>query len=102
MTQHKPNLVGRILGLALMCLGIFLFHIWFRTLVVTQGFELGRVRREVQKLESELASIKSEKSRLMGPQSLEQWVQTFREAGIEFERPQDAQLKYISPEGNQP
>ena len=102
MTQHKPSLVGRILALALMCLGIFLFHIWFRTLVVTQGFELGRMRREVQKLESDLASLKAEKSRLMGPQSLEQWVKTFRDAGIEFERPLDAQLKYISPEGSKP
>lgn len=76
------------------CVSFFIFHIWFRTVALTTGYEVGNSRKEIRALESELAQLKVERVRLMGPESLQKWVQDMKERGIVFEAPTASQLIY--------
>lgn len=80
--------------LVLICVLFFVFHIWFRTLALTTGYEVGTLRRDFRDLESELAILKVEKVKLMGPESLQKLVQEMKYRGVNFESPEASQLIY--------
>ncbi|MBS1983997.1 MAG: hypothetical protein JST16_07470 [Bdellovibrionales bacterium] len=86
----------RVSLLVLMCTFFFLFHIWMRTLSVTTGYEVGALRRDVLKLESDLSRERVDQNRLMGPESLQRLVADFAEQGSVFRAPQSAQLIYAT------
>jgi hypothetical protein len=94
--QVKNSL--RVLGFAGMCVVFFIFHIWMRTLVLTKGYEVGERRHEVADLESQYMALKVERSRLMGPGSLEKVVKRFEERGIVFRAPLPDEIHYIRVE----
>ena len=79
---------------AVLCVLFFIFHIWFRTVALTTGYEVGHLRGRIRQLESELAQLKVERVKLMGPESLQQLVLDMKAKGIVFEAPQASQLVY--------
>lgn len=83
-----------VILLVVICVSFFIFHIWFRTVALTTGYEVGNARKEIRILESEWAQLKVEKVKLMGPESLQKWVLDMKERGIVFEAPQSSQLIY--------
>jgi hypothetical protein len=94
--QVKNSL--RVLGFAGMCVVFFVFHIWMRTLVLTEGYEVGERRHELADLESQYMALKVERNRLMGPGSLEKVVTRFAEKGVVFRAPHPDEIHYIRVE----
>lgn len=92
----------KILLLAVFSVTAFLFHIWFRTKVLTAGYLVGSLRKEISQLESQIVSLGVEKNRVMGPDQLERLVSYYDERGIKLESPQKAQMIYLSREGLNP
>lgn len=87
----------KVLGFTGMAVVFFLFHIWFRTWVVTKGYEVGQHREDIARLESELMRAKIERSRVMGPDNLERWAKHLQATGTAFGAPQPHQLIYLNP-----
>ncbi len=82
-----------------MCVVFFLFHIWCRTLVLTKGYEVAELRSEIQKLESESATLKVQKNRLKSSTNLERIAREFSDGGDVFKNPESKQIFYIQPMG---
>lgn len=80
--------------LAALAIGFFVFHVWFRTYALTEGFAVAEKRRELSKLESEVIEARLRKNRVMGPQSLKRLTQAYRYNGIIFEAPEAKQVFY--------
>ena len=95
LTQHQRNSL-KVLGFAVMCVGFFLAHTWFRTIVVRKGYELGEQRKELSALDSEWVALKVRQNRLMGPANLERLVSDFAQQGEVFENPHPSQLIYVN------
>ena len=90
----KPHLVLRVMAFVFLCVGFFLFHTYTRTLVVTQGYEWGRLKAENDRLDSEIVALKVERDRRLGHQNLEALVEQLKARGIEFRPPTSEQLVY--------
>lgn len=85
----------KVLGLALICVLAFLFHIWFRTLVVTQGFEVGRLQKQLITAESQLALATVERNQMLSSHELDRWAQLFRAQGQDLDAPKAHQIIYL-------
>lgn len=94
--QHKPEV--RIVMFAGMCVFFFLAHIGVRTKVVTQGYAIAGVRKDIARLESERAELKVARSRLRSPVVLEKLTQDLRARGKVFGPPENKQLIYLNRE----
>ncbi len=92
----------KVLLLAFFCVLAFLFHIWFRTKVLTSGYQVGRLRHDIAKLESQIISLGVEKNRVFGPDQLENLVQQYESRGLKLKSPQKSQMIYLSRERSNP
>ena len=97
INAHQRGILN-VFAFAFLCVGFFIFHIWLRTLTVTKGFEVGDGRRELRNLEAQLANLKVEKNRQMGPERLESLARDFKARGATFEAPRPPQIFYAKPE----
>jgi len=98
-TQAPDRSTLKVLAFAGMCVGFFLFHIWFRTRVVTKGYEVAELRSELAKLESQSASLKVQKNRLKSSSNLERIVSDFAQEGHVFKNPESNQVFYLQSPG---
>jgi cell division protein FtsL len=87
--------VFKLLLLAVLVGVSFVLHIWLRTHVTQLGFEVAAQKRERRKLDAELSQLKVERTRLMGPESLDRLVESLRSEGLVFDSPKSGQLIYI-------
>lgn len=87
----------KVLIFATICVASFLFHIWVRTQVTTQGFEIGKLQKSLLKVESETANALVENNQLHAPQNLELWANQLRESGYELRKAETSQVVYLSP-----
>lgn len=79
-----------------MCVCFFLTHIGVRTLAVTKGYQISADRKEMARLESELAEIKMERARQRSPESLERLANDLSAQGKNFAAPRPQQLIFVS------
>lgn len=96
ISAHQRGVV-KVLAFGLMCVGFLLFHIWLRSRVVTLGYSVSTERAALRDAESELADAKVERSRRMGPDSLDRLVRQKEARGEVFAPPRTDQLQYARP-----
>jgi cell division protein FtsL len=96
--MRRSETQTRVLKLLLLAVLVgvsFILHIWLRTHVTQLGFEVAAQKRERRKLDAELSQLKVERTRLMGPESLDRLMESLRREGIVFETPRASQLIYL-------
>lgn len=101
MEVGQQNVAWRIVAMAVMVVGCFLFHAWFRTQVVARGYQVSAARQSVAQLESELAAARAERQRLMGAPNLTQLAEELKQRGVYFRNPEAGQVFYHSGESEQ-
>jgi hypothetical protein len=97
MLRRRLRIEGSLAKTGLMiglCVGFLLFHIWFRTRTLALGYEVGRERAEISKLESDIAGLKVDRNRLMGPSRLEALVGELAQRGRVLRPAEESQLIY--------
>lgn len=87
----------KMIALGLIVIVFLVFHIWFRTNVITMGYELSRLESHSKKLEAEVTSLKFKKNYLKSPSNLQKISQRLKKKGIAFHRPKAAQVIYHYP-----
>ncbi len=91
----------KLLAFALMCVSFFVLHIWFRTKVVTKGFEVTEQRKKYSDLESRLLKAKVERNKVMGPKNLDHFVGLFSSTDRALQPPSPSQLIYVTEDGRE-
>lgn len=92
---ERHRALVHVTGLAVLVVGFFIFHIWFRTLVLTSGYEVGARRKAVAALESELAAVRVERTKMMSPENLHRLVEDWEHRGTaDFSAPESSRLIY--------
>ena len=77
----------------------FIFHVALRTRIVSEGYEVEKLRSENRKLESEYYNLSAKKTMLMGPHGLEKKVHEFALQGENFENPASNRVIFVPVEG---
>ena len=85
----------KVIALAGICVCAFMFHIWFRTLVITQGFEVGRLQKKLQLVESRVAMATVQRNQIFSSRELDRWVQLYEGQGVELAAPKSQQIIYL-------
>lgn len=93
--EERTRTSLKLFFFAILCVSFFIFHIWFRTTVLTQGYRLAKKQSEIVALESELVKLRIERSILQSPENLEKWANYFQKKGLAIDRPQSNQLIYV-------
>ncbi len=94
-TTSTQKRVLKLLVLALFVGLFFILHIGLRTHVTQLGFEVAAQKRERRKLDAELSQLRVERTRLMGPESLDRMVESLRQQGVVYSAPRGDQLIYL-------
>jgi hypothetical protein len=94
MDPHSIAIL-KILLLAIVAVAFFVFHVWFRTYALTEGYNLSSKRRELSKLENQIIETRINKNKIMGPQSLKTLAQKYRHQGIVIEEALPKQILYF-------
>jgi hypothetical protein len=87
--------------MVLLCVLFFIFHIWSRTWIVKKSYEIGDLKKQQTKFESELAAVTVEKNVVMSSQNLEKWVERFRQKDIILQSPRSVQIIYLKKPKNE-
>ncbi len=85
----------RIFAMVGLCVGIFLVHIWSRTLIVKKSYEIGDLKKQKVQQEAELAMLTVERNALMSSTSLEKWADRLKGKGHDLRIPSANQVHYI-------
>ncbi len=68
--------LGKAALLALLFVGLGVFHVWSRTRVLAAGYALGELQKEHTRLVSEHDRLRIEVETLRSPEMLERWART--------------------------
>jgi hypothetical protein len=86
----------KVLLMVVICVLVFLAHIWARTLIVKKSYEIGDLKKEIIQIDADIAALTVEKNRLMSSSSLERLSEKFAEKGHVFQTPQESQIIYVN------
>lgn len=100
--SNKSAELFRIIGMILLLVLAFLFHVALRTKILAEGYELDRLRNEHKRLESNFYSLKAQKNQIMGPRGLEQKVQEMSHQDLPFKNPETDRVIFVQVEGSNP
>ncbi len=85
----------KVLLMVVICVFVFLAHIWVRTLILKKSYQIGDLKKDLVGVESEIANLTVEKNTLLSSSSLEKLTERFQAKGHVFRSPESHQLIYV-------